>query len=66
VYTQHFDTLSETVLCADMDEELQKKLNEIMDLEYYMQNKAKPYPGNKQIMGSVLNKLSESFNRWQK
>jgi len=66
VYTPHFDSLSEAVICVDMDEKLQEKLNEIMDLEYYMQNKAKPYRVNTQKKKNVLNRLFESFNRWQK
>ncbi len=59
VHTYHFESLPTILAFADMDEEQQKKLNEILDLEQAMQNRGNT-PGKSQNVGSLFNR---QFNR---
>lgn len=62
VYSEHFETLSTVLSFANMDEELQKKLNEILVLEQSIQKKTKPYYTDRET-NKMLKKLTESFTR---
>lgn len=63
LHTKHFDNLVTIMAFADMDEEQQKKFNEILNLEQAMQNRTNPYYGNNQHLSSLLDKVSDSFTR---
>lgn len=62
IYSEHFDNLSTVLSFANMDEELQKKLNEILVIEQSIQEKTKPYYDEEETQ-TMLKKLTESFMR---
>ena len=62
VYSEHFDNLSTVLSFANMDEELQKKLNEMLIIEQSIQEKTKPYYNDRETK-KMLKKLTESFIR---